>query len=771
MYEFLKYKSSLPRLDDFPLKSYTCNFSIEKLTIGIDNIRCDVYLSPVFCKATVRIVSHLMARYTRTEELGKHDRSKSWAKEIDKYKRLYKNIMLDAVNKAKEKGKVQIDFLAQTAVIKMIIQEINNQFEILITRSRTAVKKSDLSHHQDQKEAPKLKQRLSRILQDKELITRQVGGELFDHMLDVQQRELREIREANFGAPSAFVNDILTNPILHVDNPFNDFFMLEVYDLSLGRRMEDPDKYDTLLFLIKRLLNQIDMGDLAIKGPSVDRRMAASSLKSHPSQSAQTTYNEKFESRLRRIDNVDILFNYQNSQRKFKILKKQKANQDKLQKIKTLAANQKQVLNYFYRNFNKKGLIARLAAAYEMQSIYRKYCPPLVPQQVLQYLIIPKTRKAVKNRLKRLKKMYGKSFSIKPLQKKIKRVKMLMVREKKEYLIRFLKAFFRFHRDQFNFDIMKEAMDQVHLITEDKFLNLSRENNLLYEFLLPNEQVFEKKPVINHVIIKADVRGSTNITYQLNNRGLNPASYFSLNFFDPISELLSDYDAGKIFIEGDAIILSIFERQKTPAGWYSVARACGIAINMLIIIQRYNTKSRRYQLPILELGIGLVYNDKPPTFLFDGDKRIMISPAINLADRLSGCSRFVRKILTENKSPFNLYVFQTSPEAEVAATEDDISARYNVNGIELSTAGFNKLNSEIDLKQIKGNFPDLLGKKATLYTGKFPTLSGKYQRLVIREANIPVADPDNLHILRFTRRKYYEICTNPGLYKYVRSIS
>lgn len=770
MYKFFKYKSSLPRLDDFPLESYTCNFSIEKLTIGIDNIRYDVYLSPVFCKATVRIVSHLMARYTRTEELGKHDRSKSWAKEIDKYKRLYKDIMLDAVNKAKEQRKVQIDFLAQTAIIKMIIQEINNQFEILISRARTAVKKSDLSHHQDQKEAPKLKQRLSQILQDKELITRQVGGELFGHMLDVQQRELREIREANFGAPSVFVDDILANPILHVDNPFNDFFMLEVYDLSLGRRMEDPDKYDTLLFLIKRLLNQIDRNNLADKGLSVDRRGAVSSSKSHPSQPA-LIINENIEPKLRQVDNVDILFNYQNSQKKFKILKKQKANKGKLKKIKTLAANQKQVLNYFYRNFNRNGLIARLAAAYEMQTIYRKYCPPLVPQQVLQYLIIPKTRKAVKNRLKRLKKMYGKSFSFKPMQRKIKRVKMLMVREKKEYLIRFLKAFFRYHRDQINFDIMKEAMDRVHLINEDKFLNLSRENNLLYEFLLPHEQVLGKKPIINHMIIKADVRGSTDITYQLNNRGLNPASYFSLNFFDPISELLSDYDAGKIFIEGDAIILSIFERQKTPAGWYSVARACGIAINMLIIIQRYNTKSHRYQLPILELGIGLVYKDKPPTFLFDGDKRIMISPAINLADRLSGCSRFVRKIITENKSPFNLYVFQTSPEAEVAATKDDISARYNVNGIELNPAGFNKLSTEIDLKQIKGDFPDLLGKKATLYTGKFPTLSGKYQRLVIREARIPVADPENLHILRFTRRKYYEICTNPGLYKYARSIS
>jgi hypothetical protein len=124
----------------------------------------------------------------------------------------------------------------------------------------------------------------------------------------------------------------------------------------------------------------------------------------------------------------------------------------------------------------------------------------------------------------------------------------------------------------------------------------------------------------------------------MNERGLNPASYFSLNFFDPISEILSEYDAHKVFIEGDAIILSIFEREDTPSGWYSVARACGMAINMLMIINRYNKKSQEYQLPILELGIGICHRADAPTFLFDGDNRIMISPAINLADRLSGCT-------------------------------------------------------------------------------------------------------------------------------------
>jgi class 3 adenylate cyclase len=139
--------------------------------------------------------------------------------------------------------------------------------------------------------------------------------------------------------------------------------------------------------------------------------------------------------------------------------------------------------------------------------------------------------------------------------------------------------------------------------------------------------------------MKADIRGSVDITYTMIERGLNPASYFSLNFFDPISEILFDYGGAKEFIEGDAIIMSLFEHEDTPEGWYSVARACGLAVRLLQHVQQYNVTSQKHKLPVLELGIGICFHQSPPSFLFDGDSRIIISPAINLADRLSSCSR------------------------------------------------------------------------------------------------------------------------------------
>jgi hypothetical protein len=248
-------------------------------------------------------------------------------------------------------------------------------------------------------------------------------------------------------------------------------------------------------------------------------------------------------------------------------------------------------------------------------------------------------------------------------------------------------------------------------------------------------------------------------------RGLNPASYFSLNFFDPISEILCDYDASKVFIEGDAIILSIFENEDTAQGWYSVARACGLAVNMIHIVRQYNVKNQEHDLPILELGIGICYKQSPPAFLFDGDSRIMISHAINLADRLSGCDKKLRKRFKKRDRMFNLFVFQNVRDEDIEATADDLFLRYNVNGIELDPEGFAKLAREINLKSVVYTTEN--NEKVTLYTGTVPTLSGKYQRLVIREAAIMEVKPETMDMIGPTSRKYYEVCTQQSIYEFI----
>jgi hypothetical protein len=270
--------------------------------------------------------------------------------------------------------------------------------------------------------------------------------------------------------------------------------------------------------------------------------------------------------------------------------------------------------------------------------------------------------------------------------------------------------------------------------------------------------------------MKADVRGATVITRQLDESGLNPASYFSLNFFNPISEIVSQYGALKVFIEGDAIILAILERKEDEAGKYCVARACGLAINMLSVIQRYNAKSSKYKLPILELGIGVCYQNTPPAYLLDGKKKIMISPAINLADRLSSCHKTLRRAMDRKGKPFNLYVYQSAKVAGNALSDDEIIMRYNVNGIELNDTGFSKLQTEIDLKTINCLIPEMQPDPIIIHTGKYPLVTGSFQRLILREDWLEELNPVDLQVSGKVNRKYYEVCTHDVLRQYVDNL-
>jgi hypothetical protein len=781
-FDFLKAFFRPPSLRKFPLKASPLMFSLDKISRGVDNIRYDVFLSPLFCEAAQKLVAHIVAVQTKSENIVNKEKEKEkekfplgtkekdnvppWVKEKDAFKKYCKEVMTDGINKAKLHRQIQIDYLGQAAIVKLLTQQIRSAYENLILDFKDVIRQYEGSRKK-QEEVLGLKKELSEIVENRKTILRDSGREIFRYLTEIQTGELKEMREANFGAAPVLPEHFFSNPFIHAEDLSDDFFMIEEYDVLLGHRVEDPDKYDTLISFVKTLLIQIDSSDAEAKDPGRGQGAEEEALEPLGEDGEAESDPPEIEFWLREPENADILFNYFDTDQQRRILRKQKGDRTRLLYLKEYAREQKKILNFFYKKFRKKGLTDRIAAMYEMQPLYRDYCPPLVPQLVLQFLIAPKTRKGVKIRLKRLKNYYGKTFSLRPLRALIIKLEKIKPRIRKAYFIRFFKGVIRYHRDFQNFSLLKEAMDSISLVAEKKTVNLSRGNNALYEFLLPEEKESELKPVISHVIIKADIRGSTDVVHKMKEKGLNPATYFSLNFFDPITEILPEYGAVKVCIEGDAYILSIYERENTPEDWYSAARACGLAVRMLSIIRRCNAKNKKYELPELELGIGITYRNNAPTIFFDGDQQIMISSAINLADRLSGCSKSVRRKIEENKSsfPFNLYVFQTASDEQVAATADDLSARYNVNGIELDPAAFEKLSKEIDLKPVELT---IRKKKQTFYTGKFPTVNGTYQRLIIRESLILRVDPDTLTATKRTDRNYYEIAANPKLYEIIK---
>ena len=127
--------------------------------------------------------------------------------------------------------------------------------------------------------------------------------------------------------------------------------------------------------------------------------------------------------------------------------------------------------------------------------------------------------------------------------------------------LQFAEDLMRLRRDRRNYQQVAAWMERINLVRSERSRELSRANKSLYEFLHPDEGRPADDPVVNHVVIKADVRGSTGITKDLLARGMNPASHFSMNLHEPVKRMLERYGAAKVFIEGDAIILAIYETE------------------------------------------------------------------------------------------------------------------------------------------------------------------------------------------------------------------
>src|SRR5260370_10630827 len=184
-------------------------------------------------------------------------------------------------------------------------------------------------------------------------------------------------------------------------------------------------------------------------------------------------------------------------------------------------------------------------------------------------------------------------------------------------------------------------------------------------------------------------------------RGLSPASHFSLNWHEPVKKLLDRYAAKKVFIEGDAIILAIFETESTVAYARPVAKACILGRQILTVCNSYNEGASSSDLPALELGLGVAFQGSAPTYWTDGDSRIMISKALNLSDRLSGCAKLAKRMLSKQKTLFSVYQFLNTMEGASAEELHEFLVRYNHNGIELNDDRFHTLSAEISLESIR----------------------------------------------------------------------
>jgi class 3 adenylate cyclase len=705
---------------------------LENLSVGVDNLRHDVSLSPRFVDAARAQIMRLIVRHGELEgllaaEAPQKSQAPSWMRtaagpsresvrtDPSDWKPLLTELHLAALNRAKKEEKLSIDLLARLAVTK---------FPQVLERCRVLLKNYEGIR---QGKAVEYRERVAAFQVRKKIILRKTGQELFETLRAIEKETLARTRRSFFGEPqagdpgSAALRSygLFVNRLAFSEDGRDDYLCAEHY-VMLGNWDRDPDRYLRLQDVVWNFLRSLY---------------------------GEETTTETIDSWLCAPENTRALVGTGTPDESSP---EGLAQQDRLTK--------------WVRLLEDEQVMECVIASYHTVPLLGEYAPRINPQQLKNALI----SRPECDRVERMIQEHGK-LSPASLYAAVAKVAACRGAERAKVAARFLQDFSHYHRDLRRLEVLNAALDSINLVATDKLRELSRMNGTLYEFLLPDEQPVqpEEVRVLRHVVLKADVRDSTRLTRTLMDKGLNPASYFSLNFYDPVNKLLGKYGAQKVFLEGDAIILAILEREGEPG--LAVSRTCVLAREIIEIVRGYNQLMQRSGMPELELGIGITLQETAPLYLMDGERQIMISEALNESDRLSSCNKRARKIMESQAGPFHVYVFQPqdSPATADQPNPEDSVISYNLGGIRMNQAAFRKLEQEISLVPLAVKLPPALASDKGEYrlsSGVVPVDRDIFRKIVVRESRIPNVNPEDFSVRGWTDRTYYEICTDPAIY-------
>jgi len=729
-FSFLQRGSLPEHARQLSLASDWPSLVLEGLVTGIDNVRHDVFLSPKFVEVARQYIFKLVAKHGNVEELATEDRPAAGrvpmrpgqARQSDsaEFKRLLTELHVTSLNRAKAESNVSLDLLFRLAVLKFQRTELINQYAQVLERCRARLKFYEAPRQSGTNRTLEVRERLVGFQINKKSVMRRAGQDLFVVLREAEKESLGRTRRSLFGDTAAASYELFLNRLVFMDDAQDNLLNAEHY-VMLGNYDRDRDRFHTMREIAAQYLHSLEvvagMDDPLVDGllnvpENAHELMAGGTPEDSPKGKAQ-----------------------------------------------------KALLNAWVEILERENVMANVIASYEAVPLLPQYCPPINPQQLKNALFSREERKRVETLLEE----HGK-LSPAGLHAGVKKVEGARPAERAKLAGRFFADFTRFHRDLRRMETVVAMMESVNVLATERFRELSSINNTLYEFLLPEEQKPSEEKIIHHVVLKADIRESTTLTRTLLEKGLNPASYFSLNFYDPINKLLPKYEAKKVFIEGDALILALFEREGEPA--LGVAQTCVLAKEIIQVVTAYNERSLAAGLPSLEVGIGISYQDSAPMYLMDGNKQIMISKALNESDRLSSCSKGMRRLLEDRELLFNVFSFKTVEDRDTGGNPDEFLLRYNIGGIHLNEAAFLKLRSEISLQAFDVQVPMIWNKTAVrVYAGMVPVGQGSFHQIVVREGRVAHVDANDFSLKQITDRHYYEVCTHPKIYHAIESVT
>lgn len=760
---------------------------------GIDNKSVDVHLSPRFVANVKTLVNSMIQQDLAThyqEWSSKSTQAAVPMQNLERFKTEYDSLMEMSMQQRDSafNSLTPIDWmqLAQMSIFKCLIQsvysellETKNNLENLLEEGRNSGKR--LQYHQQ----------VSILARENGAISYRVSRRLFGVIERLEVTRLRRLRKALLGISWPIPQEALFNVLLYLPNLLNEEIAVYHYPMLCLGPFGKQHRININNCIVEVFKNYLPdwLQQLPGQSKNIGGQVATLDDVSEPSASLRII-NRLDQGNLRGFMETEIVLSQFVLEDEYKEpLHSWMDDPNNLLRLLSLSIVQEPdkpamipeiktkeaAMRWFYfmrgireelfRRLYEMDITIDIIASYWTSRVCQTLPPNTSPRLVYEYLIGRQDRQRILRRLAGTQNQDTTTNINKVLDTAIAEIKQLSKSQQRKYLGRVIVDFLNLRKDLKLAYKIFEAMDQISLFNDAKNLALSRANGLLHEFLLADEQQVERR-IKSHAVLKADLRGSTKVTNELRAKKLNPATHFSQNFFAPITACLEHFGANKVFVEGDAIILSILERTGDAKSGRSVAWACGLGAEILDIVARHNITNRRYSLPELELGIGITFVDEEPTYLHDGDHPIMISPAINLADRLSSCAKILRHApFTKTDRPFRVEVLVPPEGSDATAGAKTDVLRYNVNGIEMDDVAFAKLKTELSLQPL---YLKIGGNTETLHVGRYPDSSDRMHWLVVRESPLHIWEWESISQIAPGNKSFYEVVVDADLINKIR---
>src|SRR5438045_3370346 len=409
------------------LSTYSPALSLERLQLGIDNIRQDVWLSPSFTKAAGAHIGKLIAKYGNVESVMSADSGAppSLPKNIfskmvptfsgknPELKPVLADLLRSGLGRAKSEANPTIDLLMRVAVIKFLRTEMNAQFAAALERCRTTLRSYEGVRQQ---KALEYREKVASFQIGKKNILRQVGQELFRLLREIDREILAAMRRSLFGDEIADYQLFLTQLIFLEEG--RDSYLAAQHYVLIGGFENDPDSFGNIRSVGCEFLKAVLPHAATADDWMLDGWLSA------PENAYQ------------------LVGTGDPSEREYKPR-----------------------LELWVELLERDKLMDFAVAAYEVTPLLAEFTPLLDPQQLKYALVLRKER----DRVEKLLEEHGK-LSIHSLSSAASRVAQAGSAHRAKVAARFLKDFLRFHRDLRRAEILNRAMEKLNLIASERLV-------------------------------------------------------------------------------------------------------------------------------------------------------------------------------------------------------------------------------------------------------------------------------------------------------------